>query len=495
MLILGQGGTGKSLLIAAITETFEHLGAAPLLAKCATTGIAATEIKAQTLHSWAGLSARHPKEEDWFNKSSKAIKAARARNINGKSFVIVDEISMADKAMFYMTSQVVHEVKSAEGQARPGPFAGIHFVCTGDFHQFPPVANPIGALYQDQHPNNNNNVRRSQLGRQLFEEFDKVVILREQVRVRDVTWMNILSRLRVGECTDEDIAEIRRLVLTNPQCDVPDFSKAPWKDAILVTPRHSVREAWNSASLKRHCRETKNPRYIVHAEDYLRDGGQPVPLEARVKIAGMSEKSTGRLREIVEIAVGMKAMVVLNLATEADIANGTRGTITDILLDPREEASDPDDEGVVRLRYPPAMVLFKPDCGTDIVFEGLPPGVVPITPSACNFNIQTGKKIHKIRRRQLAITAGYAFTDYKSQGQTIEYVIIDIGKPPTGTLSPFSVYVALSRSRGRDTIRLLRDFDENLFTTHPSEALRVEMLRLEELDRITEREYMNMDVV
>ena len=57
------------------------------------------------------------------------------------------------------------------------------------------------------------------------------------------------------------------------------------------------------------------------------------------------------------------------------------------------------------------------------------------------------------------MTSGYAFTDYKAQGQTIEYVIIDIRKPPTRSLSAFSVYVALSRSRGRDTIRLLRDFD------------------------------------
>ena len=82
-----------------------------------------------------------------------------------------------------------------------------------------------------------------------------------------------------------------------------------------------------------------------------------------------------------------------------------------------------------------------------------------------------------------------ASTDYKSQGQTIEYVIIDIGKPPTGTLSPFSVYVALSRSRGRNTIRLLRDFDVNLFQNHPSEPLRTEMKRLEQLNDTTKREW------
>ena len=86
------------------------------------------------------------------------------------------------------------------------------------------------------------------------------------------------------------------------------------------------------------------------------------------------------------------------------------------------------------------------------------------------------------------MTAGYAFTDYKSQGQTIEYVIINIGKLPTGSLSPFSVYVALSRSRGRDTIRLLRDFD--LFQHHPSEALRTEMKMLEELDETTEKDWV-----
>jgi len=46
---------------------------------------------------------------------------------------------------------------------------------------------------------------------------------------------------------------------------------------------------------------------------------------------------------------------------------------------------------------------------------------------------------------------------------------------PTGKLSPFSAYVALSRSRGRDTIHLLQDFDERLFTNHPSGDLATEV--------------------
>ena len=64
-----------------------------------------------------------------------------------------------------------------------------------------------------------------------------------------------------------------------------------------------------------------------------------------------------------------------------------------------------------------------------------------------------------VHRRQLPITAAYAFTDYRSQGQTLPYVIIDIAKPPTGKLSLFNLYVTLSRSSSRHTIHLLRDFD------------------------------------
>ena len=191
----------------------------------------------------------------------------------------------------------------------------------------------------------------------------------------------------------------RKLILDENLPNSPDFSTKPWCNAILVTPRHSVRELWNEAAVKKHSQGSGNRRYIVHAEDTLRDASGPIPLEVRVKIAAMPEKSTSRLREIVDLAIGMKTMV-LNLSTEADIANGTRGTITDIVLDPREQLASPNEDGSITLRFPPVLVLFRPDSGTDIRFEGLPAGVVPISPSTCSFNIQIGKQTHKIWRRQ-----------------------------------------------------------------------------------------------
>jgi len=101
MLILGQGGTGKSTVIRAITETFQHYNKLDILAKCATTGIAATDIGAYTLHSWASLTHNLPKDDGWLDRSSKASIDKRRTNIQGKEFLIVDEVSMEDKTTAY----------------------------------------------------------------------------------------------------------------------------------------------------------------------------------------------------------------------------------------------------------------------------------------------------------------------------------------------------------------------------------------------------------
>ncbi|KAF8256855.1 hypothetical protein EI94DRAFT_1475672, partial [Lactarius quietus] len=90
-------------------------------------------------------------------------------------------------------------------------------------------------------------------------------------------------------------------------------------------------------------------------------------------------------------------------------------------------------------------------------FPGLPEGTVPIFPTQKSFKLG-GKSGIRVDREQIALTPAYAFTDFKSQGQTIENVIVDLAKPPSGNLTGFNAYVSLSRSRGRNNIRLLRDF-------------------------------------
>jgi ATP-dependent exoDNAse (exonuclease V) alpha subunit len=94
-----------------------------------------------------------------------------------------------------------------------------------------------------------------------------------------------------------------------------------------------------------------------------------------------------------------------------------------------------------------------------------------------------------VHRQQLAITPAYTFTNFKSQGQMIEHVVVNLRRPPSRTLMAFNTYITLLRSRGRKMIRLLHNLDEKLFTTHPNEQLRLEDTRLSELKQETLRHY------
>jgi ATP-dependent exoDNAse (exonuclease V) alpha subunit len=409
----------------------------------------------------------------------------------GKKCLIIDEMSMLHDTLLIDVAKVIaHIKKNANEGDEHLPFAGMHVILTGDFHQFPPVARGNAALYSLSPTNNADALH----GRNLYKQFNKIIVLHQQIRIKDPTWMNILSRLRVGQCTKEDIAIIRSLILNRPECPKTDFNRLPWSEATLITTRHTVREAWNAASIKRHCRNTGNIRYIVPSEDVINGTKNPLPSNLRYHVAGMKEKATGKLPDRIELAIGMKAMILVNLSTEAEIANGTRGTISNIILDPREEALKINSDFSVNLQYPPAAILFEPEGGSRVSSAfvdprnlhsiAVPKGQIPITPITKTFTViqKDGSRV-TIVRRQYAMTGGYAFTDIKSQGQTMGTVVIDLRDTPTGKMSPFTAYVVLSRSRGRDTIRLLSDFDETLFQRHPNADLALEMERLQAMAR------------
>ncbi|KAJ3884472.1 hypothetical protein GG344DRAFT_71319 [Lentinula edodes] len=107
----------------------------------------------------------------------------------------------------------------------------------------------------------------------------------------------------------------------------------------------------------------------------------------------------------------MKVMVVLNIATEADLGNGTRGTVTGLVLDDCEPAELPVHEGISMLHFPPAVVFFRPDGGTDICLNGVENGLLPIVPSKAKFTItDNDSKRKQVTHQELALTAGHAFT-------------------------------------------------------------------------------------
>ena len=372
------------------------------------------------------------------------------------------------------------------------PFGGVSVILVGDFHQFPPVTGrplywPIDPLKDD---------AEELLGRALYDQFETAIRLTEQVRVIDAEWLDVLHHVRNGSCRTHHIEILCSLVLADPCCVTPDFTSYPWNDAILVTPRHSVRRQWNTAMTIKHCQQ--NGRQLINCSAYDTIANRPVTLSERFAIASKMSKHAGSrskvlqgLPDTVAMAIGMKVMVTFNIETDLDIANGARGEVVQVVLDERESKYSAS-QSTVQLEYPPAYVLVKMLSTKVSRLEGLEDNVIPIQPMERSFTISVGDKTKTVVRRQLPLTAAYAFTDYRSQGQTIHHAIIDIASPPTGTLTPFNIYVALSRCRGRDGIRLLRDFDENLLTSHPSEYLRLEDKRLARLNQETKEKWRTM---
>ena len=120
----------------------------------------------------------------------------------------------------------------------------------------------------------------------------------------------------------------------------------------------------------------------------------------------------------------------------------------------------------VRLSRALAYILVGKDPTKVTQLEGLDPGVLPVELIERTYTIRmiepagTNGTVHRSR---VAIPPVYKFTEDRARGQTPQCVIVDIGKVPTGNLTPFKAHDALSRSAGRDSIRVLPNFNDKLF--------------------------------
>ena len=261
-----------------------------------------------------------------------------------------------------------------------------------------------------------------------------------------------------------------------------NFDSHPWNSAALITPRHAVRMRWNQAAVQKWCSSSQHQLFICPALETIK--GSLLMLEERYALANHTRNAKRRrkkdLPEAIHLAIGMKVMVTNNLQTDLDITNGARGTIVDILLCRDEPPLEED--STVTLKYLPECVLVKLDRTRAAALPQLGEGVIPIQPVSSKLQVHVRGKARTVTRKQFPMTGAYSFTDYRAQGQTIPYVIVDIATPPSSRLSLFNLYVALSRSSGRSTIRLLRDFDDDMFLQGHEPELIEEDDRLELLD-------------
>lgn len=188
MIVHGQGGTGKSALLNAISNTFEKLNASTLLAKTATLGVAACIVGGQTLHTWAALPRVIPSTDNWLTHLTKCIEKRRQDNFSNVLWLTIDKKSMLTTPNLLLLSKTIGVVRSGLQSTVPSiPLGGMSTILLGDFHQFPLISSKQNTLYCTSVVKDN-----PQLGRALYKQFDIVIKLEEQMRITDQVWVDIL---------------------------------------------------------------------------------------------------------------------------------------------------------------------------------------------------------------------------------------------------------------------------------------------------------------
>ncbi len=125
VFLTGGAGVGKTTLTREIIESF--VSDAKKVAKLASTGMAATLIGGQTLHSFFDLGIASD-IQDLENNAKLQAKKKIKKLINSIDLIVIDEISMVSSFLFEMIHLRLIQSK----------FQGV-FLVVGDFLQLPPV--------------------------------------------------------------------------------------------------------------------------------------------------------------------------------------------------------------------------------------------------------------------------------------------------------------------------------------------------------------------
>ncbi len=131
VFITGSAGTGKTYLLNFYTKYLKERRVYPTIV--APTGIAASYLGGQTIHSFFALGIRESIDEGYveFLMEKKYLKTRFSK----LKLLIIDEVSMVSPELFSAMDLVLRGFKGVDA-----PFGGVQVVISGDFFQLPPVS-------------------------------------------------------------------------------------------------------------------------------------------------------------------------------------------------------------------------------------------------------------------------------------------------------------------------------------------------------------------
>lgn len=416
VLISGNGGTGKSYTIKLIKKESEKREKQCDLTS--TTGVSAHALGlgATTLHRWSGIKLGDKPLETIITsikKNPQQIKRWKECDI-----LVIDEVSMLGSNVLSLVSQVGQIIRYGKKgiksflkqEKKIPPFGGLQIIMSADFMQLQPVKDK----YAFKSP--------------VWKELDILNFrLTTPYRYPDIKHFEMLSRIRVGKHTEDDINLLRTRVAA-----YEEYRKKERNNEIKVTDIKPTR----IYPLKKDVED-------INMMELNRLKGDPVIYEADDKIIIKTDKDGKPLvnpdlfntKEYIEymnnvvspeliLKKDAQVMLTINLSVEDGLVNGARGIVEECLDD---------------------RITVKFKCGT----------VVDIKPNEYDYE----DELVTVIRCQFPLILASAITTHKSQGSTLDYAIIDLG---TSLFAKGMGYVMLSRCKTLDGIFIVNLIPEKL---------------------------------
>ncbi|WP_288270527.1 PIF1 family DEAD/DEAH box helicase [uncultured Bifidobacterium sp.] len=426
VFLTGAPGAGKTYVLNQFVKQARQRGAS--VAVTASTGIAATHLNGQTIHSWSGVGVAQVMTDTLL----KQIKTRRGKRIRATDILVIDEISMMHAWLFDMVDQACRAVRRS-----PEPFGGLQVVMSGDLFQLPPVSNtrrdrelvappPELVAMRERYAKAGRNPNGFVTESLIWPELNPVVCyLTEQHRQDTGQLLDVLTDIRQGTVTDTDRQALDTRIGVEPAGD---------DVAISLYPNNRQADALNDSKLA----QINEPEHRFEAES----SGQ-VSLIKRLK-------STMLAPEILSLKIGAAVMALRN-DTNQQYVNGSLGTVVDFVSTTEGE-------------YP--MVDFEN--GHTVIMQ----------PAA--WEMMDGETV-LASVKQVPLRCAWAITIHKSQGMTLDRARMDLRR----TFAPGMGYVALSRVESMDGL-YLDGINERAFLVSP-EAVRLDGI-LRERSQMAERE-------
>ncbi len=199
VFLTGAPGSGKTFVLTKYITWLKERGIEPAIT--ASTGIAATHIGGQTIHSWSGIGIQNSLSEydlDRMEQNEKLVKRIQKTHV-----LILDEVSMIRGGLLDMVNVIMQRLSHSYE-----PFGGKQVVFCGDFFQLPPISRDDAVTFAFE-------------AKAWSDAHLHVCYLNEQHRQSDEELLTVLKNIREGTVSSRDRSLISSRISSTPPVDAP----------------------------------------------------------------------------------------------------------------------------------------------------------------------------------------------------------------------------------------------------------------------------------